>query len=120
MFEVYEKSMKSESNFVNGVPELLLLRLLEKEEMYGYQLVAAIRERSRDMLSFGEGCVYPLLHGLEGKGLISKRAEVIRGRQRFYYRVTPKGRLRLEALTGDWKRVSAGLNLILGGSHVLA
>lgn len=112
--------MKTESNFVNGVPEMLILRLLEKEEMYGYQLVAAIRVRSQEALSFGEGCIYPLLHGLEGKGHISKRAELIQGRQRFYYRVTPKGAKRLQALTADWARVSSGLNLILGGSHAIA
>ena len=112
--------MKTESNFVNGVPEMLILRLLEKEEMYGYQLVAAIRERSQEALSFGEGCIYPLLHGLEAKGQISKRAAMIQGRQRFYYRVTPKGAKRLQVLTADWTRVSAGLNLILGGRHAIA
>lgn len=99
---------------------MLILRLLEKEEMYGYQLVSAIRERSEEALSFGEGCIYPLLHGLEAKGQISKRVEMIKGRQRFYYRVTPTGAKRLETLAADWTRVSKGLGLILGGGHAIA
>src|SRR5437660_845719 len=53
-------------NFMNGVPELLILRLLQQEEMYGYEIVQAIRSRTDAVIAVGEGVVYPVLHGLEG------------------------------------------------------
>jgi len=48
-------------NFMNGVPELLILRLLNEKEMYGYELVQAIRERTDAVVAVGEGVVYPVL-----------------------------------------------------------
>lgn len=50
-------------NFMNGVPELLVLRLLEDAEMYGYEIAQAIRERTNFVIVVGEGVVYPVLHG---------------------------------------------------------
>ena len=84
--------MSSKSNFVNGLPEMLMLRLLAREEMYGYQLVAAIRERSGEALTFGEGCVYPILHRLVAQGHLTSRREVVGGRPRHYYKTSAKGR----------------------------
>jgi len=48
-------------NFMNGVPELLILRLLQQEEMYGYEIVQAIRSRTDAVIAVGEGVVYPVL-----------------------------------------------------------
>jgi len=112
--------LRMEANFVNGVPELLILRFLAEKEMYGYQLVAAIQVGSREAFKFGEGCIYPLLHAMEGKKLLSKRKETVSGRQRCYYRATLRGRKRLEALTEQWSQVQSGVQLILGGRHALA
>jgi PadR family transcriptional regulator PadR len=51
-------------NFMNGVPELLILRLLADAEMYGYEIVQAIRDRTDAVVVVGEGVVYPVLHAL--------------------------------------------------------
>src|ERR1019366_2773978 len=56
---------ESNPNFMNGVPELLILRLLQQEEMYGYEIVQAIRRRTGAVIAVGEGVVYPVLHALE-------------------------------------------------------
>src|SRR5262245_61792377 len=56
---------KANPPFLNGVPELLILDLLSRRAMYGYELVQAIRAASGGSLEFGEGCVYPILHRLE-------------------------------------------------------
>jgi hypothetical protein len=61
----YQGEMKKEL-FIDGVPELLLLRLLAQNEMYGYELVAKIHSISDGAFSFGEGCIYPILHRLVG------------------------------------------------------
>ena len=104
-------------SFLNGVPELLVLGLLEQREMYGYELVQAIRARSEDAFRFGEGCIYPYLHYLEDAKLVSSRRAEADGRSRFYYRLTSKGKKRLAALTDEWRRVAKGVKLILGGAH---
>ena len=96
---------RRQARFMNGVPELLLLRLLAEREMYGYELVGAIRERSRGAFPLGEGVIYPLLHSLEADGLLSTRSEPVRGRTRHYYRLTKKGRKRLAELQGEFTRV---------------
>src|SRR5271169_5145326 len=108
---------KTNPDFRNGVPELLLLKLLSRREMYGYEIVRAIESETRQHLSFGEGCIYPSLHHLEKEKLVTSRRQEIAGRSRNYYRVTPRGRERLEALAADWNRITVGINLLFGGQH---
>lgn len=107
------------SYYVNGVPELLVLRLLSGEEMYGYQLVSEINARSKEALDFGEGCIYPILHRLVAQRHLSSRREIVDGRPRHYYRATAKGKRHVEKLQAEWSRVVAGAGAVLGTSHVL-
>jgi PadR family transcriptional regulator, regulatory protein PadR len=93
-------------NFMNGVPELLILRLLGEKEMYGYEIVAAIRERTSDAISLGEGVVYPVLHALERDGALKSRRKAVNGRTRVYYTVTRAGETRLAALIRQWKDIT--------------
>jgi PadR family transcriptional regulator PadR len=108
---------KGNPSFLNGVPELLLLELLSKREMYGYELVRAIAEQSREAFTFGEGCIYPYLHYLEQAKFISSRRKIVEERSRLYYRLTERGQRRLAELTQEWKRVASGIELVLGGAH---
>ena len=108
---------KGKTNFINGVPELLVLELLSRREMYGYELVRAIQQQSSEAFHFGEGCIYPYLHYLEQNRLIGSRRKIVEGRSRVYYSLTKKGRKRLAELTKEWKRVAEGVALILGGAH---
>ena len=80
-------------NFMNGVPELLILRLLKQEEMYGYEIVQAIRDCTDAVIAVGEGVVYPVLHGLERDGALRSRRKNVNGRSRIYYSVTPRDRV---------------------------
>ena len=99
--------------FMTGVPELLLLRLLEQQEMYGYQLVRSIRQVTEDAISLGEGVIYPSLHGLERNGALKSRRKAVGGRTRVYYSLTRKGRQRLEKLQLDWRRIQGGITSAL-------
>ena len=94
---------KAQSFFLNGVPELLVLRLLRDQEMYGYEIVQAIRHASGDAIGFAEGVIYPLLHGLERDGALATRRQTVNGRSRVYYTVTPAGGGRLAALADQWQ-----------------
>jgi len=109
---------QSNPNFMNGVPELLILRLLQQGEMYGYEVVQAIRERSDAAFAFGEGVVYPVLHGLEKEGALTARRKIVAGRSRVYYALTPLGSRRLEGLAADWSRLADAIRgFLAGGPH---
>lgn len=99
--------------FMSGVPELLLLRLLARQDMYGYELVRTIRSVTGDAIALGEGVVYPVLHSLERSGALRARRMSVNGRTRVYYGVTAKGRRRLAKLAGDWERISNGIRCAL-------
>ena len=94
---------------MNGVPELLVLRLLSREQMYGYELVRAIRRSTGDVISLGEGVIYPTLHALEREGALASRTIKVEGRPRVYYRITPKGRRRLESVCSDFSRITTAV-----------
>jgi PadR family transcriptional regulator PadR len=108
-------------NFMNGVPELLILRLLQQDEMYGYEIVQAIRTRTDAVIAVGEGVVYPVLHGLERDGALQSRRKTINGRSRIYYSVTPAGSNRLADLSGAWANLTAAIQkMLMGGQYVEA
>ena len=107
--------------YMNGVPELLLLRLLSDRESYGYELSGALRVATSERLALGEGSIYTTLHALEAKGLVRTRTVLHEGRPRVYYRVTAKGSKRLAAATDTWRRVSRSVNAVLAkGLHGVA
>ena len=99
--------------FMSGVPELLLLRLLEQREMYGYELVRSIKTVTSDAISLGEGVIYPVLHSLEKAGALSAHRKAVSGRTRVYYALTAKGRKRLDRLQNEWQRVESGVRAAL-------
>jgi PadR family transcriptional regulator PadR len=111
----------SNPNFMNGVPELLILRLLHREEMYGYQIVECIRDRTDSVIAIGEGVVYPVLHGLERAGALKSRRKTVNGRSRIYYSVTRAGKGRLAELSESWNSLTAAIHKMLkAGQHVEA
>lgn len=110
---------RTNPDFLNGVPELVILRLLAAQPMYGYEIVQGIRNATGQTLDFGEGCVYPILHRLEAGRLLTSRREVVNGRSRVVYRVTEKGRKKLEESASSWRQIVEAVNLVLqGGLHV--
>jgi PadR family transcriptional regulator PadR len=103
------------SNFLSGVPELMVLRLLQDREMYGYEIVQAIQAQSGGALSFGEGVIYPVLHGLEKDGALKSRRREVGGRSRVYYSLTARGIRRLSDLTDTWTATTKAIQNVLNG-----
>ena len=68
------------------------------------------------MIQLGEGCVYPILHAMQKKGLLACRRQEADGRSRLYYRLTPKGRGRLGETVSKWQRLSSAINELLGST----
>jgi PadR family transcriptional regulator PadR len=109
-------SRKTNPEFMTGIPELLILRLLSDREMYGYELVQAIQDATGAAITLGEGVVYPILHSLEKRSCLRARSKPVNGRTRVYYTTTADGRKRLSAMIGEWKRISSAVSSVVGGS----
>jgi PadR family transcriptional regulator PadR len=106
---------KAGSNFMNGVPELLVLHCLRDREMYGYELAQEIKGRTDAVVTLGEGVLYPVLHALERKGALSSRRKAVQGRSRVYYALTPKGEKRLDGLTDTWTTLAGAIGRVMQG-----
>jgi PadR family transcriptional regulator PadR len=108
------------SSLIAGVPELLILRLLQDQEMYGYEIVQAIATRTRQAVTPGEGVVYPVLHGLEKDGALKSRRKTVNGRSRVYYILTAKGAKRLNFLSSNWNTLNRAVQAVMaGGAHAV-
>jgi PadR family transcriptional regulator, regulatory protein PadR len=100
-------------DFLNGVPELLVLQLLTRRAMYGYELLRAIERTSGSTLEFGEGCIYPILHRLEKEGHLASARETVAGRSRVVYRLTASGRKRVRGRIATWQSIVTAVNQVL-------
>jgi len=112
---------KTNPDFMTGVPELLILRLLSNREMYGYEIVQAIEAATGEAIKLGEGVVYPALHALEARGCLKSRRKPVNGRTRVYYAVTAAGKKRLGDMVGEWRRITdAVAGIVTGEKHATA
>ena len=88
--------MQIEREMMRGAGPVAVLKLLERGEMYGYELVEQLEKRSGGVLAMGQSTLYPMLYNLEAKGLVASRErESDSGRTRRYYRLTGRGKKRL-------------------------
>jgi PadR family transcriptional regulator PadR len=109
--------MKFESQLLKGIAPVVVLQILSRGEMYGYELAEAIEKRSEEILTLGKGTLYPLLYNLEAKGLVSARLEKTKtGRKRRYYSITGKGKEYLSGQTEQLRHLRTGLDFVFGGA----
>ena len=114
--------MKFDKGYMAGGGTLLVLALLERGDMYGYQMIEELARRSNDAFQMKEGTLYPILHSLEkGKYLASYQQEAPTGRVRKYYRLTRRGRELLDKKKTEWDAFRQGVGQVLsGGADALA
>ncbi len=106
--------MDIESQFLKGSIGLLLLNLLSRREMYGYEILQEASRRSANAFEFKEGTLYPALHQLERKGQIrSEWRRAHNGRERKYYSLTAKGRKAAAEYEQQWHQLTGALGAIL-------
>ena len=109
--------MKFESQLLKGIAPAVVLEILSRGRMYGYELSQAIEQRSGDVLTLGKGTLYPLLYNLEAKKLVrGKWEQVNSGRKRRYYSITSRGKGQLATQKEQLKELQTDLNLIFGGA----
>ncbi len=100
-----------------GSTRLAVLQLVSERERYGYEIISAIRDRTKGALEVAEGNVYPALHVLEAEGYITSTwHEVEPGvPPRKYYRITARGREHQAMLVKEWKEFAGAIARLLEG-----
>lgn len=106
--------MSVSKNLVSGSMTMLLLKLLSEKDMYGYEMISVLRERSENVFELKAGTLYPLLHSLEEKNLLESYEQEFLGKVRKYYSITKEGRKLLEEKQEEWKEYSRGIAGVLG------
>jgi transcriptional regulator len=106
--------MGEKSDLPQGTLDLLILKVVALGPVHGYAIAQRLQQVSRDVVQVPQGSLYPALHRLEYKGLVTadwKQTET--GREARFYRLTRKGRAQLEAEAASWERLAEAVKLIL-------
>ena len=108
--------MTVDKSLLAGSTTMLVLKLLDGQDMYGYQMIEELSRRSERAFALKTGTLYPLLHALEQKGLITARDEASAvGRPRRYYHLTDAGRRRLCEKEAEWRAYTTAVACVLKG-----
>ena len=107
--------MKISRELLKGSTGMLVLSLLENENMYGYQMIRRLSEKSKNVFEFQEGTLYPILHALEEKNYISSYWDDEGPKKRKYYTITKDGKKHLKEIKEEWNIFSNGVNQVVGG-----
>ncbi len=115
--------MNISKELAKGSTAMLVLSVLSKENLYGYQIIRTVANLSDDVFQMNEGTLYPILHSLEKNGMLesywSDASETVRRRK--YYKITEKGSKELAKQNKEWKEYSTAVSKVLGGAaHVTA
>lgn len=109
--------MKFESQLLKGIAPAVVLEILSRGQMYGYELSQAIEQRSGQILTLGKGTLYPLLYNLEAKKLVKGKWKTENNsRKRRYYSITSKGKGQLAKQKKQLKELTTGLDFVFGGA----
>lgn len=106
--------MAKSSDLIQGTLDLLILKTLLREAIHGWGIAKRIEQLSDDVLSVGQGSLYPALHRLEQQGWISAEwRDSDLGRSAKFYALTKEGRKQLELELRTWSRLSAAVDLVI-------
>ena len=99
---------------LKGTVVPIILKLLSEKEMYGYEMIQVVHERTERVLEWKEGTLYPWLHSLEQDGLITSTwRESEAGRRRKYYAITPRGLTALTQKIDEWQTLAKAVSAVL-------
>lgn len=98
---------------MSGSMTMLILKLLSEKDMYGYEMIDTLRKRSQNVFELKAGTLYPLLHGLEEKGLLTVYEQECLGKVRKYYSITKQGNKFLEQKKEEWNVYSQAVLQVL-------
>jgi PadR family transcriptional regulator PadR len=107
-----------DAELVKGTLSLLILSLLSRKSMYGYEIAATVHRDTDGTFTWREGSLYPNLHKMEQGGLIvGAWEEKETGRKRRYYKITKKGRAALDEKVQSWTALAQAVGRVLEKSN---
>jgi PadR family transcriptional regulator PadR len=113
--------MATDKNALSGNTTMLILKLLEEKDMYGYQIIEELSRKSEDIFRLKTGTLYPILHGLENDGMVMSYDEnADNQRVRKYYQLTSQGKGLLAKKQSEWKTYTKAVSRIMDGGAVYA
>jgi transcriptional regulator len=99
---------------LQGTLDMLVLRALQLEPMHGWGITERIEQWSEEVLTLGQGTLYPALYRLERQGLITSGWDVTENNRRArYYKLTAAGRRHVARELESWRRVARAIDLVL-------
>jgi len=106
--------MPTDPDLVRGTLNTMLLEVISRRPMYGYEICKTVNARTDGYFNLREGSLYPALHKLEQEGLLKSFWEQTdRGRRRKYYEITDAGVKTLAAKRRDWSEFAAAVERVL-------
>jgi DNA-binding PadR family transcriptional regulator len=103
---------------LKGTTGTLILSLLSKQDMYGYQLIKELERASDGTFALKEGTLYPILHSMESERWVEAYWQEADGRKRKYYRITDSGRQQLQEKKQEWRLFRGAVERVLGEGTV--
>jgi transcriptional regulator len=104
----------AKSDLPQGTLDMLILQIAAAGPIHGYAVAQRIRQISRDVLQVPQGSLYPALHRLENRGLLTAEWQPSEtGREAKFYKLTRKGRAYLKSEAENWERLSQAIWLIM-------
>ena len=104
--------MLNTESFKRGTVDLVVLSVLLERDMYGYEIVKTVKEKSGGKYEIPLGTLYPVLYRFIENGYLSDRDEIVNKRLRKYYHLEEKGKDFYAELLGEYRKISEGVNLI--------
>lgn len=99
---------------LRGSLDTIIIKLLsEHNEMYGYEITQKVKDITKGEMQLTEGALYPALHRLEGKGILSTEIRNVGNRMRKYYSLTESGKVEVDTQVSAMEDFMRGMNLIL-------
>ncbi len=108
-----EDMMAVDKSLLTGSMTMLILKLLSEKDMYGYEMIDTLRKKSQNVFELKAGTLYPLLHGLEEKGMLTVYEQEFLGKTRKYYSITKEGKKLLKSKTEEWNEYSGAIANVL-------
>lgn len=105
--------MAVDKSLLTGSMTMLVLKLLSEKDMYGYEMIDTLRKKSQNVFELKAGTLYPLLHGLEEKGMLKVYEQEFLGKTRKYYSITKEGKKLLKSKTEEWNEYSGAIANVL-------
>ena len=106
--------MPVDKTLLSGSMTMLLLKLLEEKDMYGYEMIDTLAQRSNNVFEMRAGTLYPLLRNLVNQKCLTSYEQEVNGKLRKYYSLTTIGKQLLKDKEKTWREYSDAVLSVLG------